>query len=134
MDDKYVGDCVEVTAKSGGTSLVPCIPGKTSDGFHTFDELYEHRCLLFLAFLRHHSPKDIQWKSRKHHDGSQFPGWFMVGTDLSGLQISYHLPESMWDLAWFLPEYDCAPRDWDGHSPQDVCDRLRRWILDSPPR
>lgn len=101
--------------------------GSCSDGYHTFDELYEHRCLLYLAYLKAlNSP--ASFRSRLHHDGSSFDGWFIVGTEV-GAQITYHLPDSMWELAGFLPIKDRAPK-WDGHSSQDVCDRLRAWIAE----
>jgi hypothetical protein len=102
--------------------------GKISDGYHTFDELYEHRYYLYLAFLHYHSDHWGAWKARKHHDGTGWDGWFLVGTNVDGRQISYHLPSRLWDEAWWLTEYDRAPVEFDGHSSRDVIDRLARWI------
>lgn len=55
------------------------VTGSTSDGYHTFDELYHHRAVLFsviVAMFRGRS-----WKSLHHHDGSMYDGMFIVGID-----------------------------------------------------
>jgi hypothetical protein len=109
--------------------IVECADdGQVSDGFHTFAELYEHRCLLYLAFLKLlQSPHSF--RAKKHQDGYSFEGWFLVGTVLPGEgQISYHLPDSMWDLADFLETIKLAP-EWDGHTSQCVVDRLRNILV-----
>lgn len=100
-------------------------PGFTSDGYHTINEYYEHRCLLFCALLKTTSP-EFPFKSRIHSDGGSFDGYFLAGCWLDGKQITYHLPDSMWNLCP-APELERAP-EWDGHSPVDVCDRLREWL------
>lgn len=107
----------------GGYSFEPCnFPGRVSDGYHSFDELYYHRCLLFCAFLKHHD----SWKSRLHSDGSSWPGWFVAGADLKGKQITYHLPNEMWKLCPAMT-VDRAP-EWDGHDSSQVCDRIEEWL------
>ena len=75
-----------------------CIPvsnvGQVSDGYHTFDELYHHRSLLFIAFLKKFGKHDpYPWWSLHHYDGSMYPGYFIVGVTLPDIQkaISYHL-------------------------------------------
>jgi hypothetical protein len=99
-------------------------PGEVSDGFHTFNELYAHRHLLFCLAL---SKDPAAWKSLHHSDEqSMYPGWFLAGTTLNGMDITYHLPMDYWDLchADELP----SGRAWDGHTSQDVCDRLRAFL------
>jgi hypothetical protein len=115
---RKVGDPSEPSERG---LVVECVSaGQASDGYHTFDELYEHRHLLLLSFLRLHGG----WRSRKHSDGSEWDGWF-IGTNIAGgAPISYHLPERLWDLARFLTTEEFAP-EWDGHTSHDVCDRLR---------
>ncbi len=103
---------------------------ETGDGYHTFDELYEHRHVLFIALARRISGSrpDRIWRSKLHHDGSSFPGWFVMGIDrLSGEQVTYHLPMRFWDAGdvEFAVELDRAP-EWDGHSSADVLARLGR--------
>jgi hypothetical protein len=109
---------------------VECETGKVSDGFHSFDELYDHRCLLFLGFqaLWHQraEPYSGAWKSRRHHDDTAFDGWFIAGLTLPQGQIAYHIPDKFWDQCK-APERDCAPA-WDGHTSQDVIERLRLWL------
>jgi len=111
----------------GLTSIVyfECETGQVSDGYHTFDELYDHRCLLFLALQSAFAAIDA-WKSRKHSDGSAFEGWFIAGVFLPQGQISYHVPEKYWDLCK-APERETAP-EWDGHTSADVLQRLADWL------
>lgn len=98
-----------------------------SDGYHTFGELYDHRIALFIALsnllARLGSSEYPVWKSRAHHDGTMFEGWFIAGIGLkSGKQISYHLPLADWDKLRSA-EMIMAP-EWDGHTPADVVERL----------
>ena len=119
-----------VTVSENGLEI-ECDVQQLSDGYHTFDELYLHRHMLYLAFLKYHSDHQGGWKSRLHHDGSGYDGWFQVGTELNGKQISYHLPDRLWDKAWWLKEYDRAPVEWDGHTSNDVLTRLGEWLGDA---
>lgn len=111
--------------------VLPCSVGQVSDGYHTFDELYDHRCLLFIALGGGFASFE-SWKSRKHDDGSSFDGWFVAGIDLSlepmphESMITYHIPDKYWDLCGFR-ELEKAPK-WDGHTSQDVLDRLKYFI------
>lgn len=121
---------ITIMFQNGICSYIPCIPGKTSDGYHTFDELYEHRCLLFAVLLK--LCADRAWRSRLHHDGEAWEGWFIAGMDLpidetSVTPITYHLPERLWDLLEGVPVREKAP-EWDGHTSQDVLARLEAWI------
>lgn len=109
---------------------IECEVGKCSDGYHTFDELYDHRCLLFLSWQAlvnvHTQPYSGAFKSRKHHDGSSFDGWFIAGLTVRDGQISYHIPDKYWDLCR-APERETAP-EWDGHASADVIERLVEWL------
>lgn len=100
--------------------------GKISDGYHTFDELYEHRITLYISLCKAHYGWILPiWKSKKHHDGSSFEGWFILGIGKDkGEQISYHLPISKWDDCDF-DELEFAP-EWDGHTSADVLERIKR--------
>lgn len=111
-----------------------------SDGFHSFRELYEHRCILFLTLCQSiymsqtrsvGNPPDVKsvWRSRKHSDGSEWSGWFILGIGtIPGNQITYHLPEKMWDMAAFAPIMEKAPK-FDGHTHQDVIKRLQKLLF-----
>lgn len=106
------------------------VDGQTSDGYHTFDELYRFRLLynavLFSEWgaLRRY---DVH-KSWRHHDGELCfaGGWFVVMAQLPAGQISNHYPAKDWDL-FDIEEREVAAR-WDGHSASDVADRLQKFL------
>ena len=106
---------------------IPGPAGQVSDGFHTFDELYDHRCRLFIALMKCNS--DLSWISRKHDDGTALLGWFIGGIDFPRGAITYHISDQFWTLATTagIPELPRAPK-WDGHESQDVIIRLGKWI------
>lgn len=88
-----------------------------SDKWHTFDELYYHRMILFLSLQLAH--KDKSWKSKEHHDGTMFDDSFIVGIDTPEGQYSYHYDLEHWDLFKNIRELEQAP-EFDGHQPKDV--------------
>lgn len=93
-----------------------------SDGYHTFEELYEHRCMLWAVMARQNSA-DF-WKSKTHFDGSVWEGWFVLGKYKSaGKQITYHLPMKYWELLKGVTTLPKAHR-FDGHTSEDVLERL----------
>ncbi len=99
------------------------VPGRAedvSDGYHTFGELYAHRHALFvnLCLLQ----RDRAFKSRKHDDGTEWEGWFILGLNTEYGQITYHLPDRWWDHV-DVPDVD-GNVDYDGHSSSDVLLRL----------
>ena len=59
-----------------------------SDGYHTFNELYEQRAVLFSALCRLF-PQNA-WKSKRHADGTMFKGCFIVGINTPDGQYTYH--------------------------------------------
>lgn len=103
--------------------------GSVSDGYHTFDDLYEHRICLWKALCRkmsehHHQSDDLVWRSRVHSDGTSFPNWFVLGIGYeAGKQITYHLPECEWESCDFAKDLERAP-EFDGHTPADVLRRI----------
>lgn len=113
--------------------------GSTSDGFHTFDELYRFRMLynaaLFSAWHRLDGEgigDDVEvHKSRRHHDGAEpfdDPDWFIVVAQLPAGQISNHYRiADAWDL-FEIPERATAA-EWDGHTAADVEARLLEFLV-----
>jgi hypothetical protein len=108
------------------------LKGKISDGYHTFDELYDHRIALFIALCKalwndpqyQTGQKSHVWRSLKHSDGTSFNGWFVMGIGKErGKQITYHLPMSKWNETDFCPTLEFAP-NFDGHTSADVLKRL----------
>ena len=101
-----------------------------SDGYHTFNEFYEHRHELWIALCRNYFIDDFReaWRSQKHSDGSMYEGWFILGIGKEkGEQITYHLPMSKWEYTSFAETLDRAP-EFDGHTSDDVLKRLRKLI------
>ena len=102
--------------------------GKQSDGYHTFDELYEHRHWLFLHLLSATHP-DRAWASKLHADGTSYDGWFVAGIELPSGKISYHLPNRLWSVIELLGIETDDPPEWDGHTSDDVLKRLEEDAL-----
>lgn len=101
--------------------------GGISDGNHTFDELYDHRCLLFLMLMDAHPEES--WFSKSHEDGEVWDGWFICGTDLPSGTISYHLPLRMYSLAQKTGAEELEKgMPWDGHTSTDVIERLTDYL------
>lgn len=91
-----------------------------SDGYHTYNELYYHRAVLFSVICNNH--KDIAYKSKKHHDGTMYDGMFIIGIKTPQGQYSYHYDLNMWSM-FDVPELEFAP-EWDWHQASDI-GRLR---------
>lgn len=88
-----------------------------SDGYHSFDELYYHRMILFSVILNQN--KDIAWKSKKHHDGTMFDeNSFICGIETPEGQYTYHYNLEYWDR-FEVKELEFAP-EYDGHKPKDI--------------
>ena len=99
----------------------PRIDENTSDGYHTFGELYHHRAVLFSVIVR--LLPHIAWKSKLHHDGTMYDGMFIVGIETPQGQATYHYDlDPYWDM-FDCKELDCAP-EWDGHTPDDAISRI----------
>lgn len=90
---------------------------KMSDGYHTFEDLYEQRLILSAALAKNNPHA---WKSKRHEDGS-VPfggGWFIMGFDTDEGCYTYHYELKDWDL-FQCKELDKG-RPWDGHTSKDV--------------
>lgn len=97
--------------------------GKVSDGYHTFEELYNHRVALFIALAKAH--KEKAWIAYANADGSKWDGWFILGIfPEEGKQITYHLPETyLPKLEFIKTRYEINPH-FDGHKSEDILERL----------
>lgn len=115
------------------------LKGKLSDGYHTFDELYEFRKIYNAALFNEWAKQVDRWiddtpyftpkydvhKSWKHNDGELCfgGGWFIVVAVLPTGQISNHYEAKDWDL-FKIPEVEKAKYPFDGHTSNDVLQRL----------
>ena len=92
--------------------------GDLSDGFHTFNQLYYQRMMLFATIVKQN--RDRAWKSLRHEDGELCFGgdWFIVGIDTPEGSYTYHYEDNYYNL------FDCVElergKHWDGHTEKDV--------------
>lgn len=124
-----------------------------NDGFHDLDEIYLHRCELFINYLnlidKIKTKLDLTveqdrqlfiWKQLCYNEDKTFNGWFILGIGLDkGQQISYHLPEKDMDKCLFATDLDSFKLvgvyhlyryEFDGHTSKDVLDRLENLMQD----
>lgn len=94
--------------------------GDLSDGFHTFNDLYHQRAILFATIVNLFPDK--AWKSFKHEDGrycfDSNGEWFLVSIDTPEGQYSYHYQKEYWD--YFKCPVLEKGKHWDGHTDKDV--------------
>lgn len=106
-----------------------------SDGYHTMDELYDHRISIFIALCKaayklwQEGLAPRPWRSKKHSDGELCFGTgtqFVLGIGKeAGEQITYHIPIERWDETEdFAEDLETAP-EFDGHTSNDVLTRLQ---------
>lgn len=107
------------------------------DGYHTFNELYEFRKVYNAALFNEWvnlclgyggancDPYNVH-KSWKHYDGELCfgGGWFIVSAMLPTGLISNHYKAEDWNL-FKIPEVEKALFPFDGHTAQDVLQRLK---------
>ena len=104
-----------------GYRKIPDDIGEFSDGYHTFNELYHHRAVLFSVICNMFPEK--AWKSKLHDTGDMFDGMFIVGIETEQGQATYHYDiEPYWDM-FKVKELEKAPK-WDGHTPSDAIERI----------
>lgn len=118
---------------------------QVSDGWHTFSDLYDIRLAYSVALFNEWAllletvpgqfdsngmnPIRVKYdvhKSWRHYDGELCfgGGWFIVVANLPSGQISNHYEMKHWDL-FKIPSYEKAKYEWDGHTSEDVINRLK---------
>ena len=129
---------VDVQAPTDVPTESVAVTGSTSDGYHTFDELYAHRAALTACLLKSYSNRyahlitNYMWRSTKHHpdNGPMYPGMFIVGFTLPTGTVTYHYKLEEWNLFHFVPTREYAPI-WDGLTPTNTLIMLRNWAKSS---
>lgn len=104
--------------------------GDISDGYHTFNELYHHRALLF-ASLCMTTFSNKAWKSLLHDDPANpmYPGMFIVGVETPEGQATYHYDiDPYWSMFKNIKEVDRAPK-YDGHTPEEAIQRIYNFAV-----
>ena len=101
---------------------------KLSDGYHTFWELYEHRCMLWIKLCMicaNSSPYEEIWMSKKHSDGSKIEWWFVLWMWKDAwIQITYHLPMKYFGMCKMFAKEKLKAHKFDWHTSRDVLNRL----------
>lgn len=102
---------------------------KVSDGYHTIQELYDHRCLLWINFCLVF--RKYAYLIEKHLNDD----WHLLGLDFEdGTQMSYHIPTKYLKYVNYIPKKHVEWKNgfgevekkwnWDGHTSKDVLKRL----------
>jgi hypothetical protein len=106
--------------------------GELSDGYHSFNELYEFKNLFNACLFNewYEQGKYNVHKSLRHFDGEECfgGGWFIVVAMLPTGQISSHYKVKDWDL-FKCKKTERALFEFDGHTAEDVRERLFREAL-----
>lgn len=95
--------------------------GNVSDGYHTFNELYHHRAILFSVICNQN--KELAWKSKSHDDGTMFADMFIVGIQTPQGQATYHYNTNPYWNMFKIKTLDFAPK-WDGHTSEQAIERI----------
>lgn len=116
--NKYVGYIFWTKVKPMRKVTIPETGiGDLSDGYHTFNELYHHRAVLFSVICN--ANKEISWKSKLHDDGKMYNGMFIVGINTPNGSATYHYNiDPYWEM-YKVKELERAPK-WDGHTAEDT--------------
>jgi hypothetical protein len=94
-----------------------------SDGYHTFNQLYDTRAKLFAVICNTY--KDLAWKSKKHYSDKDpmYDGMFIVGIETPLGPAAYHFDiDPYWDI-FRVQELDRGLY-YDGHTPRTGIDRI----------
>ena len=121
LESQSVVDINKMIAESKAEGVLDT--NKISDTYHTFEELYHHRAVLFSVICKKYP--NIAWKSLKHHDGTMFDGMFIVGLETPYGQATYHYDVNPYWTEYFgdVQELEYAPL-WDGHTPDQAIERI----------
>tara|TARA_A100000172_G_C3044260_1_gene111890 strand:- start:74342 stop:74812 length:471 start_codon:yes stop_codon:yes gene_type:complete len=107
---------------------------KISDGYHTFEELYEFRLVLQALLFNEWAKQGVYdvHKSWRHHDGEKCFSeskhtWFIVVAITPDGQVTNHYKAKDWKK-FKVPAVIKAKYEFDGHTPQDVLSRLKNML------
>ncbi len=104
--------------------------GDISDGYHTFEELYEHRNLLWILFTTQASQARLGYliadgKPSIFWVRDHYPEWDLILMRTDFGQMSYHVPNRYRPLyGHIIPEVAKDNYEYDGHLSEDVIKRM----------
>jgi len=124
-------DVINDLIKWGKDNIPEFEENELSDGWHTFNDLYEFRRLYNTALFNEWAltKKYDVHKSIRHNNGELCfgGGWFVVVAKLPAGQITNHYKLIEWD-SFKIPEVEKAKYPFDNHTPHDVMERLSSLI------
>lgn len=96
--------------------------GELSDGYHTFNELYAARHILFVNLCL--TLPNVAFWTHRNKEGKTMEGWFILGLQSSDEQLTFHLPVEY--LPYVAGEIKEVERNelYDGHGTDEVLERL----------
>ncbi len=112
-NDRHIG-IARYLIRRGYTRSPAEVNGNTSDGYHTFNELYDHRCLLWINLCA--------FVPNTYVVENHFDGWFLLGAETAIGQVSYHCPNKFLHL---VKAIERRHPEFDGHTSADVIKRLK---------
>jgi len=128
LDYQYIDGPIDLIKVAAAVRAKLTVDQDTSDGYHTFAELYRYR-MLFNALLFNEWAKrgmyDVHKSYRHDDDTLPFPeddNWFIVVAELPTGQISNHYQLKDWEK-FRVPIRDRANR-YDGHTPEQAAERM----------
>lgn len=113
-----------LTSSDGRVSIQVESLDDVYDGYHTINELYDHRCALFVLLAI--TVKDTYQVCYKIDQ--QSPGWFILYIESPFGQISYHIPNKMLPNVIESGVVLDQNHEWDGHTSKVALQRLTDWL------
>ena len=118
------------------SEFIQPIKEELKDLKETLDVVYQFRLMYnALLFNEWHKHSEVEvYKSKRHSDGSipfecDSEDWFVVVAILpTGKQITNHYRMDHWNY-FKIPEYDKVKDEFDGHTSDDVLDRLMELLI-----
>lgn len=124
--EKLLAEILRLRSASRTTPEGTQVTGETSDGYHTFTELYAYRKAYNALLFNEWAARGVYGvhKSEKHHDGELCfgGGWFIVSAQTPVGQVSNHYKMIDWPL--FQVQTREFAAEWDGHTPAIALERL----------
>lgn len=115
---KYKNEIISICSECSNCTTIKNFLTKDmiADEYHTMNELYLQKALLFSLVTN--ANKNKSWKSLKHHDNTMYENHFIAGIDTDEGQYTFHLHVDFWDY-YDIIELKNAIK-YDGHKSSDI--------------
>lgn len=100
------------------------VNGDISDGYHTFEELYDHRVALYLALCKMTGwPAYFKIDKDNWNQDEVWKNWICLFLETPEGQISYHVPYGYYEMIQTFAK-ESPDHKWDNHTSSDVLYRI----------